>query len=162
MGTLGYFSRLSEAAGHVGLTLANRARGQRVPVMTIWDFVGGRRFDVTYRRPADSAPGKGTVYILDDGIAFKVGYTSGTVAVRIQGMQTGNPRRIMTVAEIANATEDTEAALHVALNDWNVSGEWFDRGPVVAQITAAGSVKDWLATLPGVNPRHVTIHPPYR
>ena len=151
-----------EAAGHVGLYLANRATGGREPVMTIWDFVGARQFDVTYRRPSKPAAGTGTVYILDDGVAFKVGYTGGTVAVRVQGLQTGNPRRIMTVAEIANATEDTEAALHAALNDWNVSGEWFDRGPVVDQITAAGSVKDWLATLPGVNPRHVTVHPPYR
>ena len=102
------------------------------------------------------------MYILDDGVAFKVGYTGGTVAIRIQGLQTGNPRQIMVVAELANATEETEDALHAALNDWNVRGEWFDRASVVAQITAAGSVKDWLDTLPGVNARYVPIHPPYR
>lgn len=161
-GTRAYFNRLSEAAGHVGHKLANRARGEREPVMTIWDFVGGRCFDVTYSRPTEPAAGTGTVYVVDDGVAFKVGYTGGTVAVRIQDLQTGNPRRIMAVAEIANATEETEAALHAELNDLNVSGEWFDRGPLIDRITAAGSVKDWLATLPAVNPRHATVHPPYR
>lgn len=129
--------------------------------MTIWDFVGGRSHEVTYSAPGPLVRGTGRVYVIEDGIAVKVGFTSGAVAARIKDLQTGNPRRISVIAEIANATEETEAALHRALNTWHVSGEWFARDAVVDQIAVAGSAHAWLESVPGLNGLPIIVHPPY-
>lgn len=158
-GTLGYFDRLSEAVGNVSIRLP--AKPDRSP-MLIFDFVGGRKFTISYQPPAPSLVGLGTVYVLEDGFGVKVGYTSGPVAKRVGELQTGNPRRIAVLAEIGNATYELEEMLHSKLNEWNIGGEWFARGPLVSHATAAGGFGNWLTALIGDDSVSVVVHPPYR
>ncbi|MFT3851958.1 MAG: GIY-YIG nuclease family protein [Ilumatobacteraceae bacterium] len=158
-GTLAYLNRLSEAVGHVALRLP--VDPDRSP-MLIHDFVGGRLFRATYERPAPAADGRGTVYVLEDGSGIKIGYTQGPVAKRIAELQTGNSRRITTIAEAHNATPELEALLHAKLSEWNVTGEWFARDHLVAQAAAAGGFGVWLQRLAGHDRWPVTVHPPYR
>ena len=121
---MGYWDRLSEAAGHVSMRLP--VKPDRSP-MIIHDFVGGRTFRITYLPPR-VVQNLGTVYLLEDGFAIKIGFTYGPVAKRIGELQTGNPRRITTIAELPNAPIELEYELQSKLNEWNVSGE---RGPLV-------------------------------
>ena len=76
------------------------------------------------------------MYVFEDGFGIKVGYTIGPVPKRIGELQTGNPRRITVVAEIGSATIELEELLHSKLNEWNITGEWFAWGPLVAQAPA--------------------------
>lgn len=158
-GTLAYWDRLSEAIAHVGQVLP--AAPHRSP-MLIHDFVGGRLFRVSYATPAPSPTGLGTVYVLEDGFAIKVGFTDGPVAKRIAGLQTGNPRTITVIAEIGGATADTEALLHRALGEWNVKGEWFARDAIVAHAAAAGGFKRFLESVLETPGWTVVVHPPYQ
>lgn len=161
-GTRAYFNRLSEAAGYAALSLTKRRVADGATSMTIWDFVGGREFTVTYAPPGSVTAGTGRVYLVDDGTAVKVGITYGAVASRMRELQTGNPRLIGIMAEIPGATEATELALHETLAEANVSGEWFDRRVVVEQVTAHGSVEAWLRSLGVIGDLEVHVHPPYR
>jgi hypothetical protein len=158
-GTLGYLDRLSEAAGNVALRLP--VMPDRSP-MLIYDFVAGRLFRVTYTPPVPTPVGLGTVYVLEDGFGIKVGYTIGPVAKRIGELQTGNPRRITVVAEIGSATIELEELLHSKLNEWNITGEWFARGPLVAQAASAGGFGNWLRALAGDHPWPIVVHSPYK
>ncbi len=155
-GTRAYFDRLSEAVG--GVVLALPANPERAP-MIVYDHVAGRRFRVQYRPPALEAAGAGTVYVLEDGFGIKVGYTTGQVAKRIAELQTGNSRKITTLVEIFKATPELEAMLHRELNEWNITGEWFERGPVIARATAAGGLEAWLKRLLGSADWPVIVHP---
>jgi hypothetical protein len=157
-GTLGYYDRLSEAVGNVALRLP--AMPERSP-MLIYDFVAGRLFRVAYTPPAPTPAGLGTVYILEDGFGIKVGYTNGSVAKRIGELQTGNPRRITVIAEIGSATSELEDHIHTKLNEWNITGEWFARGPLVAQAASAGGFENWLRKLVGDAEWPIAVHPPY-
>jgi len=87
------------------------------------------------------------VYVLDDGDAFKIGFTAGYVAVRVAGLQTGNPRLIRTVATVAPTTDAVEAHRHARLGAWNRRGEWFDRTGVVELVNAAGGWEPLLRAL---------------
>lgn len=108
-GANGHFSRLSEALGYVAGSLpANPASSPYV----VHDLVGGRRIEVGYTPPPVGPGGEGVVYVVDDGVAIKVGHTVGPPAVRIKGLQTGNPRLIVTLATIAAASPAVEAHLH--------------------------------------------------
>jgi hypothetical protein len=60
----------------------------------VHDFVGGRRIIVDYQAPPLEPGGSGIVYVLDDGDAFKIGYTSGYLAARVAGLQTRMPDRV--------------------------------------------------------------------
>ena len=51
------------------------------------------------------------MYVLDDGEAFKIGYTNGYVAARVADLQTGNQRLIRTVAEVGSASPAVEKHL---------------------------------------------------
>jgi hypothetical protein len=158
-GTLAYFDRLSEAVGSVAYLLP-RMPG-RSP-MLIHDFVVGRLFRVSFKAPAPSPTGKGTVYLIEDGYGIKIGYTTDPVAKRMGALQTGNSRRLTTIAEIFNADGGVEDHLHARLNEWNTSGEWFDRSAIVAQATGAGGFEPWLRALLGGDGWQITVHPLYR
>lgn len=161
-GTRAYFDRISDAAGHVADALPRRRRTNRAPRMELWDFVAGRLYRVAYKPTGTAKANAGRVYLLDDGVAVKVGFTTGPVAVRVNDLQTGNPRPISVMAEIVGATVETELALHDELSEANVSGEWFARQAVVDRIWTAGSVEQWLRTCRGVGRRRIDVHPPYR
>ena len=57
-----------------------------------------------------------------DGLGMKIGFTTGPLYKRVRELQTGNPRVIRPVAEITNAGEGVERALHTALARWNTLG----------------------------------------
>ena len=158
-GTLAYHNRLSEAIGNVVVRLP--VRPERGP-MVIWDFVRGRRFDVTYSPPAPTLAGRGTVYLLDDGFGIKIGYTSGSVAKRIGELQTGNPRRILTLAEIANVDVNVEVHLQEVASAWNVGGEWYDQQQLVLAAVGAGGFGHWLRSVMPAGEWTIRVHPPYR
>jgi T5orf172 domain len=84
------------------------------------------------------------VYVLDDGHAFKIGYTKGYVAARVKDLQTGNPRLIRMVAEVGSASEDVEAHLHTAFGEWNLQGEWFEREPLKRLVADSGGWEELL------------------
>jgi hypothetical protein len=90
--------------------------------------------------------GHGIVYVLEDGFGTKIGYTDRPVAKRVLDLQTGNSRKITHDAEILDATPEVEAKLHSALNEWNVTGEWFARDRVIARAAAAGGFDPLLKT----------------
>ena len=98
---------------------------------------------------------------LDERPAQCARVTGGPVAKRSE-LQTGNSRRITTIAEMSNATADLEALIHSKLDEWNVTGEWFARDHLVAQAAAAGGFGPWLRRLAGDEDWPVTVHPPYR
>jgi hypothetical protein len=157
-GTIAYFDRLSEALGATGQLLPSNPG--RSP-MIVYDFVIGREFTIQYAAPAPTATGHGTVYLLEDGFGIKVGYTNGPVAKRVAELQIGNSRKITSIAEILDATPETEALLHSVLNEWNVTGEWFAREPVIVQAGVAGGFDAWLKKVLGAD-WPMIIHPPYR
>jgi len=158
-GTRKYFDRLSEAVGANADWLV--VRPESSPVI-VYDFVGGRQFTITYTPPAMPQDGHGTVYVLEDGFGIKIGYTSGAVAKRVLELQTGNSRKLTQIADILDSTPEVEAKLHSALNEWNVTGEWFARDRVIARAAAAGGFEPLLKNLLGVEHWRINIHPPYR
>ena len=130
--------------------------------MVIYDFVSGRRFAVHYTPPSVAPGGQGTVYLLEDGAGIKIGWTSGTVAQRISRLQTGNPRTIIQMAEVLDAGLDVEARLHGQLGHLHLSGEWFQRGPIVAEAAGMAGIVPWLRSkLPPGKDWEIFVHPPY-
>lgn len=96
--------------------------------------------------------------MLDDGDAFKVGHTTTDVALRIQGLQTGNPRTLRPVATIAYASDGVEAELHKALEPWHVSGEWYAREPIRQNVERAGGWEPYLRSLLAPDNWNITIY----
>jgi len=101
VGTLAYFDRLTDALGTVAKRLP--AEPGRSP-MVVYDFVQGRRIAITFT-PTLNPPGNGNVYVIDDGVAFKIGWTLGEPTNRIRGLQTGNSRPLTCVALISGVTQ---------------------------------------------------------
>jgi hypothetical protein len=136
-----YFDRLTDALGRV----ADRLPGNpgRSPFV-VYDFVDGRRFTIEYQPPELEPGGPGTVYVLDDGHAFKIGHTNDYVAVRVKNMQTGNPRVIRTVAEVSSASPAVEKHLQGAFAQWNLRCEWFKRAPLKKLAADSGGWKELL------------------
>jgi hypothetical protein len=66
----------------------------------------------------------GYVYVIisNDQDAFKIGYT--TSGVRIYNLQTGNPAQLSLLRQVP-ATKAAERAIHRALVDYKIRGEWF-------------------------------------
>lgn len=157
--TRAFFDRLTEAVGQVARNLPGAP--DRSP-MVIYDFVNGRRISIAYTPPAVSPGNRGTVYLLDDGTGFKIGWTSGTVAQRISGLQTGNPRMIIEMAAISDAGPDVESHLHGLLGPLHLSGEWYQRGHIVAEAAGLGGIREWLTTkLPAEHDWEIVVYPPY-
>jgi hypothetical protein len=134
-GTLAYHDRLSDALGSVAEKLPGAP--DRSPFI-VHDFVGGHRFTVQYQPPPLESGGKGTVYVLDDGDGFKIGYTNRYVAERVKDLQTGNSRLIRTVAQVRSADPDVEWHLQTSFAEWNLQGEWFERAPLKELAADAG------------------------
>lgn len=155
-GISGYHSRLSEAVGWV---VANFPKGRIKSPVLINDFVGGRLISVTYK---PVWVGAGTVYVVEDGIGIKVGYTSGTLLQRINGLQTGNPRPLIPILEIRDVSETIEAHLHGRLTEWRMVGEWFSRAPLVAAAGAEGGFRQWIEGLLPAGEWQIEVHPPFR
>jgi hypothetical protein len=158
-GTLAYGDRLTDALGLVVQRLP--VRPERSPFV-VHDFVGGRRIEITFT-PAPLEPGGGgQVYVLDDGHAYKIGHTTGQVAARIAGLQTGNPRVIRTVASIAPATDAVEAHLHTQFATWYLRGEWFRRDDITDAVTAAGGWRNFLALHLPPGDWRIEVQPDYK
>jgi hypothetical protein len=146
-GTRGYFDRLSDGLGRAWERLI---RDPACGPYLVFDFVGGRLFRVTYNPPPLVPGGAGTVYVLDDGDAIKIGHTVKHVALRIASLQTGNPRVIRTVAIVAGASSAVEMHLHNEFAQWNLRGEWFDRETLRGLAVEAGGWEPLLRRhLPG-------------
>lgn len=154
-GASGYYSRLSEVLGYIADSLP---RNPDSSPYVVHDFVGGRRIEVHYRPPTVEPGGDGLVYILDDGIAFKFGHTTQPPALRVNNLQTGNPRLIHTVATIAPASVYVEAHLHRKLDAWVVRGEWYERDPILAAVDAAGGWEPYLRLLLPDGTWDITTH----
>ncbi|CAB4588195.1 unannotated protein [freshwater metagenome] len=155
-GTLAYSDRLTDALGLVAQRLP--VKPERSPFI-VHDFVGGRRFEVSFRPPPLGPGGEGQVYVLDDGFAYKIGHTTGHVAARIAGLQTGNPRTIRAVATISPATDAVESHLHAAFGSWYLQGEWFRRGEIRAEVESAGGWEGFLLTHLPSGAWTITLYP---
>ena len=156
-GTLAYCDRLSDAFGLIARHLPGNP--ERSPFV-VHDFVQGRRFTISYRPPPLQPGGEGTVYILDDGHAFKIGITHGHVAARVAGLQTGNPRLINPVVTVSPATQAVEAHLHAVFGRWSLRGEWFERRSLLDLAEAEGG---WQALLYSSLPQgqwNISVLPP--
>ncbi len=107
------------------------------------DKVVGRRawFSAAIRRPAKRprpeplwARSKlvGIVYFVskegDDNYPIKIGFCAGGLEKRLSELQVGNPYRLKVLATV-EATYGQEQAMHQALAEHRVSGEWFMRHP---------------------------------
>lgn len=156
-GTRGHYNRLSDAVGNVAERLP--VQPERSP-MGIYDFLRGRLFVVRYQAPPAQLEGTGTVYLVEDGVGIKVGFTYGTVAKRISELQTGNSRRITTIAEISGVSPEVESLLQKRLAEWNITGEWYDRGSLLMQVQEAKGVARWLKSMLERGTT-VTVHHPY-
>jgi hypothetical protein len=134
-GTRAYSDRLTDALGIVAERLPG-APG-RSPFM-VYDFLRGRVFRITYTAQPVGPGGPGKVYVLDDGLSFKIGYTEDHVSRRVAALQTGNPRRIETVLVIRGVTYEVESHLHAEFGELQESGEWFWREGLMKLVAAAG------------------------
>ena len=135
------FDRLTNALGILARRLPGRP--DRSPFI-VHDLVGGRRITVDYQPPPLEPGGAGTVYVVSDGDAFKIGYTNGYVAARVADLQTGDPRLILTVAEVRSASPAVEGHLQAEFGEWNMRGEWFERAPLQELAADAGGWEELL------------------
>jgi len=140
-GTRAYANRLSDSLGQVAKVLP--ARPERSP-FHVYDFVTGRMIVIGYAAPSPKPGSTGTVYVLDDGHGIKIGHTMGQVYARVRSLQTGNPRRIRPVAEIHGASVKVESNIQDRLSQWNTTGEWYAREPILEQVREAGGWEQWL------------------
>jgi hypothetical protein len=100
--------------------------------------------EISYSPPPLAPGGTGQVYVVSDGLAHKIGHTRTHLAVRIAGLQTGNPRTIRAVASISPASEAVEAHLHTVLAPWYVQGEWFRKQDIDLGVANAGGWSQFL------------------
>jgi acylphosphatase len=66
---------------------------------------------------------QGYVYLISDGTAYKIGYSTNPEK-RVAELQTGNPRVLRLVAKM-KGTESDEKALHTRFHYANLVQEWF-------------------------------------
>lgn len=126
-GIHGHRNRLTDALGDVARLLPTTPE---MSPFIVHDLIGGRRMTIQYQAPPLEPGGRGTVYVLDDGDAFKIGYTNGYVAARVCDLQTGNPRLIRRVAEVRSVPKGVEEHLQTEFGQWSLRGEWFGRQPL--------------------------------
>jgi hypothetical protein len=156
-GTSGRYNRLSDALGYASSSLP---RNPQSGPFHVWDVVKGELVTVDYT-PSVPTFGKGHVYVIEDGLGIKIGHTTGELSVRINGLQTGNPRLLTVIAVISPAGEDVEAHLHRQFAAWRVRGEWFDRSHVIAE---AQKHRGWEPLLRRHLPAEnwsIELYPPY-
>jgi hypothetical protein len=156
-GAGGYYSRLSELLGYVATSLpANPFSSPYV----VHDFVQGRRLEIAYTTPTVGPGGHGIVYVIDDGYALKFGHTTKAPAIRVNNLQTGNPRPLRAIATIAPASAEVEAHLHRRLAAWHVRGEWYAREPLLAAADNAGGWQHYLRSLLPTGTWDIATHQP--
>lgn len=151
------YGRLSDA---LAWSVAALPRNPGSRPFHVLDLLRGQRIIVDYKEVI--APGgSGAVYIVEDGIGVKVGHTTGSVALRIAALQTGNPRLISAIALVMNADLSVESHLHQEFAAWAMQGEWFDRSQLLA---AARETNGWGALIRSRLPAAdwvITVFPPY-
>lgn len=106
-GTRAYLDRLSDGLGRSVKALTSRP--DRSPFL-VHDHVGGRVLRVSFAPPPPGPGGDGKVYLVSDGLGIKIGFTTSSVASRIAGLQTGNPRLIEPLATVNGVTDAVESA----------------------------------------------------
>jgi hypothetical protein len=143
-GASGYFGRLSEVLGY---TAASLPRNPESSPYRVHDFVQGRRIEIHYSAPDVGPGGDGLVYVLDDGFALKFGHTTRAPAIRVNELQTGNPRTLRTIATVAPASEAIESHLQGQLGAYFVRGEWYQRDPILTAVSDAGGWTTYLQYL---------------
>lgn len=158
-GASGKYSRLSDALGYAVWTLP---RNPQSNPFRVDDLVAGRLIVIDYSPPPPPPEGKGLVYIVEDGLGIKIGYTAGPAASRVADLQTGNPRLISVIATISGASDIVELHLHNEFAQWNVRGEWFDRSSVLALAREEGGWKELIQTRLPPGAWQIAVFPPYR
>lgn len=151
------YGRLSDALAWATSALPRNPQSRPFHV---WDLLVGRLIVVDYQ-PVIAPGGVGSVYVVEDGIGVKIGYTTGEVAIRVAGLQTGNPRLISTVATILDADDVVEAHLHSQFAKWAMQGEWFDRNQLLALARAAGGWKELLRQRLPERDWNIVLEAPY-
>ena len=156
----GRYSRLSDALAYAVWSLP---RNPQSNPFRVDDFVTGRLIVIDYSPPPPPPKGEGFVYVVEDGLGIKIGYTAGPPARRVADLQTANPRLISHIATISGATEIVESHLHNEFAASNVRGEWFDRSHLLALARADGGWKRLICERlpPGNWGDKVEVFPPY-
>lgn len=70
----------------------------------------------------------------------KIGYTAGSVHIRLQELQTGSPV-ILKIAASHRGTMRDERSLHKRFSEFRQIGEWFTYGQ---------EIREWIKSLPSV------------
>jgi hypothetical protein len=154
-GTLAYFDRFTDALAH--LVEAVEKDPSRGPFL-VHDWVSGRVLRVTYTPPPPVAGDEGLVYVVTDGHAAKIGWTSGTVGRRISALQTGNPRPIIPLATVIGASDAVERVFHEFFAEHHLSGEWFSLDEVNAAVRKAGGWVEFVHQVLGSTDWTVQVH----
>lgn len=73
----------------------------------------------------------GSIYFIQEmpAGAIKIGWTTGSIFERLHGVQTGNPREVTLIGQIADVTQTQELLWHHRFHDCWCSGEWFNPSP---------------------------------
>jgi hypothetical protein len=150
-----YYDRLSDALGSAVQRLLSSPES---PPVIVDDFVGGRRFTVHYR-PILEPGGPGSVYVVTDGHAYKIGHANVPVERRIRGLQTGNPREIRTVAIIRQAPLTIERVLHKRFAQHALKGEWFSLEGLEALVEQSSGWRELLLSSLPEGPWEIDISP---
>ncbi len=158
-GASGKYSRLSDALGYAVWSLP---RNPQSNPFRVDDLVAGRLIRIDYSPPPPQPEGKGLVYVIEDGLGVKIGYTVGPAASRVADLQTGNPRLISVIATISGASDIVELHLHNQFAKWNVRGEWFDRSNLLALAREEGGWNNLIHSRLHAGDWHITVFPPYR
>jgi ribosomal protein S27E len=82
---------------------------------------------------------KGRVYFVSSDQAnapVKIGYTTTGTKTRIGSLQTGNPHKLRSLAEI-EGKQQLESALHKIFSGQKLTGEWFARSPELEALIEA-------------------------
>lgn len=89
-------------------------------------------------RPDVAQPTKGFVYFITadhDEWPVKIGFTEKLNSVRISGLQTGSPRKLVMLASLPGTYQD-ERFLHRKFAAHRLTGEWFSRTPELMALIA--------------------------
>lgn len=157
-GASGKYSRLSDALGYA---VSSLPKNPKLSPVRIDDLVAGRLMTVEYSPPSPQPEGVGFVYVVEDGLGIKIGYTAGPPAARVADLQSGNPRLISVIATVSRATELLELHFHNEFAEWNVRGEWFDRSHLLALARADGGWGNLIERRLPSGDWEVTVFPPY-
>lgn len=74
------------------------------------------------------------IYVLDNGIHFKIGYTTN-LDKRIKQLQTGSSTELKVIC-VKHGDVALEQQLHSTLSKYHVRGEWFEKSPEVMNVIA--------------------------